>query len=1013
MIDPDDLLAHADFLRNLVRSLVADHSNVDDIVQQTWLTALTHPPQDRSRLRSWLRIVTRNFARLARRDARRRRQLEERAQRASIAEATDVLAERERARQDVLRALSSLSEGYRVVVVLRFYDDLPPREIAVRLGLPVETVKTRLQRALQLMRRQLDATHGSDRNAWCLLLLPLLDSSPGSRPTIQRGSGRRAEPWFSAGRKTPAVVAAAVILVGVGAGVWKLTQDESEATRPIDVVGSARPGAGLDAAETARVNAMAGSSSATEDPLDARSHRESLRPDLGSLVVSIAWEDGTPAAGVSAAVVPAGDWVLVYGDLLDRVTGEDGILRVDNVIPGDVDVWIDRGLHARARIAPGTQTSCALMISPGIRVEGMITDEAGHPLSGADIVYCPSGLEDSPARLARSESDGSFRLRSISGGWLGARHPSFAPSTFRYLPARAVQTIPVHIQMPGPGGAIAGLIRSSDGSVVSGATIVLGDPAADLKKSARQLDPRRLWCESDAAGRFRANGLKPGPLRLHVRKDGFAPFEDLVNVTAGALRPVNVTLAHGGALVGMVLDQQGAGVPDVRLLVTAETPAGPIALLPGGTSGADGSFRFEHVPVGRAQVSAMGDNNEGAACAETVVVPGESVRWDVVLSRGREIRGALEDGSAAPLSGWLVTAMSVSDKSNLDRHMDDTAGLWIGECVSDAAGRFAIANCPDREHRIEVFEPDARTAQPCGVALSIRPSPESVLIRVRPEDRPSGFLTGQLLDSHEHPLADASLDVWWSDRWRWLTSVRVEADGRFRIGPFVAGRYDLSIDSSGVRTFLLRAVQVEAGEESDLGIVHLPASGSLLATVQSDERREARVVPWIEILDSRGELCRKPWLQEGVVRVESLPQGSYRLAVRGLQRLEVANDQVPFEVTAGVETRLDIPVRRGVARTIVCRGPDGSYWASWVRVVVRDERGRTIYSELVDRSQEGSNDVDEITTVACLAAGLYRVSATTDFGTEVEQSVGIRDLEPDPTPILLRLPAPPRTAQSR
>ena len=37
---------------------------------------------------------------------------------------------------------------YREVVVMRFFDDLPPREIARRLGLPGATVRKRLSRAL-------------------------------------------------------------------------------------------------------------------------------------------------------------------------------------------------------------------------------------------------------------------------------------------------------------------------------------------------------------------------------------------------------------------------------------------------------------------------------------------------------------------------------------------------------------------------------------------------------------------------------------------------------------------------------------------------------------------------------------------------------------------------------------------------------------------------------------------------------------------------------------------------
>ncbi len=52
----------------------------------------------------------------------------------------------------------------RMVVTLRFQEDLDPRDIATILQLPVNTVKSRLQRALGLMRSRLNA-QGEVRHA--------------------------------------------------------------------------------------------------------------------------------------------------------------------------------------------------------------------------------------------------------------------------------------------------------------------------------------------------------------------------------------------------------------------------------------------------------------------------------------------------------------------------------------------------------------------------------------------------------------------------------------------------------------------------------------------------------------------------------------------------------------------------------------------------------------------------------------------------------------------------------
>lgn len=55
------------------------------------------------------------------------------------------------------RLVSELPANARAVVVLRYQEDLEPREIAHLLDLPVNTVKSRLQRAMNALRNQFAA----------------------------------------------------------------------------------------------------------------------------------------------------------------------------------------------------------------------------------------------------------------------------------------------------------------------------------------------------------------------------------------------------------------------------------------------------------------------------------------------------------------------------------------------------------------------------------------------------------------------------------------------------------------------------------------------------------------------------------------------------------------------------------------------------------------------------------------------------------------------------------------
>ncbi|HEY0795817.1 MAG TPA: RNA polymerase sigma factor [Acidisarcina sp.] len=58
----------------------------------------------------------------------------------------------------VEQLVATLPETQRVVVVLRYQEDLSPEEIASALGMPLATVKSHLQRGLQLLRTKSERT---------------------------------------------------------------------------------------------------------------------------------------------------------------------------------------------------------------------------------------------------------------------------------------------------------------------------------------------------------------------------------------------------------------------------------------------------------------------------------------------------------------------------------------------------------------------------------------------------------------------------------------------------------------------------------------------------------------------------------------------------------------------------------------------------------------------------------------------------------------------------------------
>ncbi|MCK6446416.1 MAG: sigma-70 family RNA polymerase sigma factor [Planctomycetes bacterium] len=197
-----EFVHHERFLRALARKLVHDQDLADDVVQDTWLAALQHPPRARETVRAWLARVTYNRAiqSFRARERRERREMHT-ARSETLPSPTDDL-EREQARRLVVEALARIDEPYRTVILLRYYEGLEPREIASLLACPVETVRTRLKRGLERLRQTLDRRANGDR-VWAgalMSLMPEEESSPAHAPERIARNRLREAAWIRSGR---------------------------------------------------------------------------------------------------------------------------------------------------------------------------------------------------------------------------------------------------------------------------------------------------------------------------------------------------------------------------------------------------------------------------------------------------------------------------------------------------------------------------------------------------------------------------------------------------------------------------------------------------------------------------------------------------------------------------------------------------------------------------------------------------------------------------------------------
>jgi RNA polymerase sigma factor (sigma-70 family) len=138
-------------LRRIARELLPSVGERDDLVQDVWLAALEHPPRERSRLSSWLRVVTKHAARRLWRSSRSRESGERSVARSESQPPSSTRSSGGRTRRAAAmdrRAPAALSGS----PPTPFFEGASQNEIARRLSRPRPTVRSQLKRGLERLR---------------------------------------------------------------------------------------------------------------------------------------------------------------------------------------------------------------------------------------------------------------------------------------------------------------------------------------------------------------------------------------------------------------------------------------------------------------------------------------------------------------------------------------------------------------------------------------------------------------------------------------------------------------------------------------------------------------------------------------------------------------------------------------------------------------------------------------------------------------------------------------------
>ncbi len=567
----EELIAHQHYLRRVARGLLADQFAADDLVQETLLRSMERPPALDRPLRPWLRTVLTSRAKdRARREGRRAER------EASTSRATHhVSAAEEAARIDVCRALleavRALRDPYRTAIRMRFEEELEPAEIARRLELPVETVRTQIKRGLAQLREQLELGHSGKPEAWIGAIAAFL--ALGLRPRRPRPS------WW--------IGLTAATVTGLVAGTLLLVRRERERPAAAEPVAAAA----MDLHE--ELAAPGGAEISRGAAVGA--------PGLAEIRVSVVFEHSRqPVADAQLSVRSA------TGFEAREATDPDGqallSLPIDRVLQLEI-AESDRSLGASLSLAESWASDLSAGVTIPVRALCDVRGTAVHAEHGAkagvliraiegNFPHFFDGSDPKVVGETRTDDSGAFELSRVpvdaallatddEGSIYGLFGPpeitagndsSWQPSRPRrrqeFLDAGDPPFIRYHDVVP-----FLVSVRGADGAPIQGARLELLGSGFTYRLGA-----------TDAAGRHSFGNLVTArSLSLIVSADGHAVQIHGPFLMRPAISEYSVSLEPERLIQGRVLASDGAPLDGASVLARPERSDGSIDPIQPGT----------------------------------------------------------------------------------------------------------------------------------------------------------------------------------------------------------------------------------------------------------------------------------------------------------------------------------------------------------------------------------------------------------------------------------------------
>ncbi len=661
-VTPDAVLRDLDGLRALARSLVHGDAETDDLLQDTAIAAITHPPDEERPTRPWLATVLRNRWRMNRRAESRRRAREQTVAADEAEEQRDDPIDRARVLERLSTALVVLDEPFRTTVIRRYLDGESAAEIARTQGVPAGTVRWRLKTGLERLRAALD------------------DAAPRwQRALAPMAAGKGA--LLVKAKTSIATLVVLVLLLG-GVALFVIKGGDDGPTRGPVVAGAAPIGsaAKLPIGVPPKPN-EAPAEAPVHDPLpgQGKATLEQITAPGGAVSGRVInWSTGDGVSGAELTFTGA------VGAVTVRTKG-DGAFELAPDAPGSFALsaasapgflpFAPELSHSSVHVGVAKDRAVrgiTVFLFPAVDYVGKVVDGKGAPVAGARVrlLGTPQG-EQAIDKLEvewTSDRDGTFVFHAADNAVFEAVAGS--ARGFGRLDGDVAITKQLVITLgdaPARDATIRGKTIDATGAPIAD-VLVRGLPDDPPGKEPSQ--PRAVaFATSGPDGAFVLEGLDRGTYVLIAEAEGRAPA-GAENVKGGA-KGVTLTLEPGKAIGGTVVTTAGDPVPAFTLVVVKRIEASRQFVLARSIVTPTGRFEIR-VPAGDYELiasasgwapSAATEVTAGTTDAKLTVSLGATVKGVVVdAEKGEPLQyvrvmreGAGGGASAAPANAGTVT----------------------------------------------------------------------------------------------------------------------------------------------------------------------------------------------------------------------------------------------------------------------------------------------------------------------------------------------------------------------